>query len=402
MVQDAQARIVLTQSALKERLSGMAAQILAFDEALEIAHQPENCPAAAIEPDNLAYIIYTSGSTGKPKGVGVSHRNVCPLIEWGHKNIQLNSGDRVLQYLAFGFDWWIWETMLTLSSGASLYLMSEKSHLETERIIQQDRITVLHATPTEVEILAANGFVFDSLRMVLVGGEKSDWYTLESIGKLAGKDCCAVNMYGPTEAAIATVGGMLQPSEATTHDRHENVPIGFPLANTTCYILDPDMNLCGQGVVGELYLGGVELARSYVGQPSLTAERFIPDPFGKSSGGRLYKTGDLSRWRPDGRLDYFGRADHQVKIRGFRIELGEIESVLRSHPAVREAVVVVKERNTGDKQLVAYVVADARIGHEVRSFLREHLPEYMVPSQVLQLASLPLSPNGKVNRKALP
>lgn len=402
MVQDAQARMVLVQSALKDRLSGTAVKALVMEEFTGVAHQPESNPVVASDPENLAYIIYTSGSTGRPKGVGVSHRSVCPLIEWGHKHVKLNPEDRVLQYLAFGFDWWIWEVMVTLSSGAALYLMSEKSHAQTERLIQENRITVLHATPTEVEMLAANGFVFDSLRMVLVGGEKSDWHTLACIGKLAGQDACAVNMYGPTEAAIATVGDLFSPRDAETHDPHENLPIGLPLANTTCYILDPDLNLCAQGVVGELYVGGVELARGYMGQPMLTAERFIPDPFGKIHSGRLYKTGDLSRWRTDGRLDYLGRADHQVKIRGFRIELGEIESVLRSHPGVHEAVVVISQREDGDKSLVAYVVGEKISGQDIRSFLRDRLPEYMVPSHVMQLEAMPLNANGKINRKALP
>jgi len=402
MVQDAQARIILTQSSLKERFCGTAVKVLVMEECTQVTRQPENNPQVAMEPENLAYVIYTSGSTGRPKGVGVSHRSVCPLIEWGHKNVRLNSEDRVLQYLAFGFDWWMWETIITLSSGAALYLMAEKSHLQTERLIHENHITVLHATPTEVEILAASGFVFDSLRMLLVGGEKSDWHTLECIGQLAGGNCCAVNMYGPTEAAIVTVGDLFEPGEATTHDPHENLPIGLPVANTTCYILDSDLNLCAQGVVGELYVGGVELARGYVGQPAMTAERFIPDPFGKLEGGRLYKTGDLTRWRPNGRLDYLGRADHQVKIRGFRIELGEIESVLRSHPGVHEAVVVVKEQESGDKSLLAYVVGERTPGQDLRSFLREHLPEYMVPSQVVQLEAMPLSPNGKINRNALP
>ncbi|PYP82258.1 MAG: hypothetical protein DMG65_26685 [Candidatus Angelobacter sp. Gp1-AA117] len=402
MVQDAQARIVLIQSSLKDRLNGTAVKVLVMEEFTEVAHQPETNPPVAADPENTAYIIYTSGSTGRPKGVGVSHRSVCPLIEWGHEHVRLNSGDRVLQYLAFGFDWWMWEVMLTLTSGAALYLMPEKSHVQTERLIQENRITVLHATPTEVEILAANGFVFDSLRMVFVGGEKSDWHTLACIGKLAGSNACAVNMYGPTEAAIATLGDIFDPRDAETHDPHENLPIGLPLANTTCYILDADLNLCAQGVVGELYVGGVELARGYIGQPMLTAERFIPDAFGKMEGGRLYQTGDLTRWRPDGRLDYLGRADHQVKIRGFRIELGEIESVLRSHPGVHEAVVVIRQWENGAKNLLAYVVGEKIPGQDLRSFLRDRLPEYMIPSQIMQLESMPLNAHGKINRKALP
>jgi amino acid adenylation domain-containing protein len=402
MVQDAQALMVLTQGPLQDRLSGTGSKILVMEEFTEIARQPEDNPVTTVDPENLAYIIYTSGSTGRPKGVGISHRSVCPLIEWGKWKVQMTPEDRVLQNVAFGFDWSIWEMMITLCSGAALYLMAEKSPLQTERLIQENGITVFHATPTEVEMLAATGCTFGSLRMVLVGGEKSDWHTLECIGKLAGENCSAVNMYGPTEASIVTVADFLSPTEAKTHDMHENVPIGLPVANTTCYILDADLNLCAQGVVGELYLGGVELARGYIGQPALTAEKFIPDLFGKSEGGRLYKTGDLTRWRPDGRLGYLGRADQQVKIRGFRIELGEIESVLRSHPGVHEAVVVVKERENGDKGLLAYVVGERTTGQDLRSFLREHLPEYMVPAQVMHLESMPLSANGKINRRALP
>lgn len=403
MIEDANAQIVLTQGSLEQHLSGTA-QIVVLEEVAEIASQPEENPAplAGADPENLAYIIYTSGSTGRPKGVGVSHRSVCPLLAWGVKNVPLTPDDRVLQYLAFGFDWTIWEVMVTIAFGASLYGMAEKSHLMTERIIQENRITTLHATPTEVEILAANGFVFPSLRMVMVGGEKSDWYTLECIGKLAGEDCLVIDMYGPTEAAIVTVVDTFRPTQAKSHEKHENVPIGFPVADTTCFVLDPDLNLCAQGVIGELYLGGIELARGYLNQSALTAERFIPGRFGKSAGARLYKTGDLSRWRVDGRLDYLGRADHQVKVRGFRIELGEIESVLRSHPAVREAAVMVNERKLGDKRLIAYVAADTRNSQELRTFLRERLPEYMVPSQFVEMDSLPLNPNGKVNRKALP
>jgi amino acid adenylation domain-containing protein len=405
MLKDAGAVAVVTSRSSAPPLIGEGVRQVRLEEEWErIAEESPENPTSGVTPDNLAYIIYTSGSTGSPKGVAVSHHNVCPLMEWGLREMRLDSGDRVLQNLAFGFDWAIWEMLITLVSGGVLYVIKDSSPSNTLRTIQDNHITVLHSTPTVIEVLAANNVLLESLRFVCTGGEKSDGSTIRAIAALTAPTCGVYNMYGPTETAIVSTVDRVEIPRTNGKERLDNIPIGSPIGNTRAYVLDGEMKLCPVGISGELYLGGMGLARGYVGQPALTAERFLPNPFDPSAGSRLYRTGDLARWRDDGRLDYVGRSDHQLKLRGFRIEPGEIEAVLGLHPDVREALVLGRPLSSGDTQLVAYVTSSSLslAPHRLRAFLRLQLPDYMVPAHILVLDSFPLTANGKLNRQALP
>jgi amino acid adenylation domain-containing protein/non-ribosomal peptide synthase protein (TIGR01720 family) len=368
------------------------------------ADAPTHNPAVAGAGDSLAYVLFTSGSTGRPKGVGVPHRGVCNRLLWMQDYFGLDAGDTVLQKTPYTFDVSVWEFFWPLLVGARLAMAEPGAHKEPERLIaliERHRVTTLHFVPS---MLAAFLEAPDlgpcvGLRRVICSGE--------ALGADLQRRCFErlgaglYNLYGPTEASIdVTAWTCLRDDDSVS------VPIGRPVANTRIHLLDARLNPVPVGVPGELYIGGVQLARGYVSRSDLTAERFVPDPEGPA-GGRLYRTGDLARYRPHGNIEYLGRIDHQVKIRGFRIELGEIEAALRRHPAVQDVAVIAREDHPGDKRLAAYWVADAGggappEGEDLARFLRSSLPDYMIPAAFVRMERLPVTANGKLDRKALP
>ena len=419
MVHDSGASVLLTHRGLRDQLQveNPNCQILCLDaDSGTIARSPTRNPISGVGPENLAYAIYTSGSTGRPKGVMNTHRGICNRLLWMQETYQLTMDERVLQKTPFTFDVSVWEFFWPLLTGARLVVARPRLHGDSQyliRVICENAITTLHLVPS---MLAA--FLEDkhaarcsSLRRVICSGEALHFELQERFFSTL-PDTQLHNLYGPTEAAVDVTFWRCQRGSS-----EPIVPIGRPVANTQAYILDGAMQPVPPGVTGELHIGGVQLARGYLGRPELTAEKFVQNPFGE---GRLYKTGDLARYRSDGAIEFLGRIDNQVKIRGFRIELGEIETVLRQHPSVQESVVIAREDIPRDRRLVAYVVArdhtpgDERLtAHavsrngaaslsELREFLRVKLPDYMVPAAFVPLQALPLTPNGKVDRKALP
>src|SRR4028119_825011 len=396
MLEDSQVGVLLTQARLVESLGKHQARIVCLDTDWEIIErQSEENPRCSLTSENLAYVIYTSGSTGRPKGVLVAHRGLCNLATAQIQIFDVNLSSRVLQFASLSFDVATSDWVIALCSGATLCIASNNALLAGSGLIEVLRDRAI----THIELPAAVLGVLPkeelpTLGTIIVGGEAvwADLVAKWSSGRRF------FNAYGPTESTVcATI--------AECSDSSESPPIGRPIANIQVYILDAQLQPVPIGIPGELYIGGAGLARGYLNQPELTAYRFILNPFTNEQGDRLYKTGDLARYLSDGNIEFLGRLDDQIKIRGFRIELGEIEAVLGQHPAVQEAVVVVREDVPGNKRLVAYVVvnqlAAPTIPH-LQQFLKQKLPEYMVPSAFVQLSALPLTPNGKIDRRALP
>jgi amino acid adenylation domain-containing protein len=406
MLADAAPRVLLTQERLKGILPWTESRMIALDsDWRRIAEQPDtNLPpqSLGLTSRHLAYVIYTSGSTGQPKGAMNEHRGVVNRLNWMQKAYGLTADDAVLQKTPFSFDVSVWEFFWPLFTGARLVMAKPEGHKDPvylSEIIQRQRITTLHFVPPMLQIFLEHGKAADctSLRRVICSGEalpvalSNRFHELLTHSELH-------NLYGPTEAAIDVTAWACEAGTSTN-----SIPIGRPIDNTRIYILDAQGQPVPVGVPGELFIGGVQVGRGYLNRPELSAERFIADPFSSDPEARLYKTGDLVRWREDGSIEYLGRNDFQVKIRGFRIELGEIEARLAEHPAVRETAVLAREDGPGGKQLVAYYTGDADVTVDsLRAHLAETLPEYMVPAAFVHLAALPLSPNGKLDRKALP
>jgi amino acid adenylation domain-containing protein len=404
MMEDAGLTLLLTQEHLLDILPEHEAEVICVDrEWAEIAqHRAEN-PASEVGAENGAYVIYTSGSTGRPKGVVNTHEGACNRLLWMQDAYHLTEADRVLQKTPYSFDVSVWEFLWPLMSGARLVLARPRGHQDAAylvRLIVQEQITTLHFVPSMLQLFLSEHGLEDcrSLRQVMCSGEALSYELQERF--FARLDASLHNLYGPTEAAIDVT---YWPCERES-ERHL-VPIGRPIANTQLYILDQYQRPVPVGVAGELHIGGIGLARGYWERPELTAEKFIPDPFGRTAGARLYRTGDLARYLSDGAVEYLGRLDYQVKLRGFRIELGEIEAMLVQHEAVRESVALVREEMAGEPRIVAYVVPEngsVPPAVELRGYLRERLPEYMLPAAFVELAALPLTPNGKIDRGALP
>jgi amino acid adenylation domain-containing protein len=361
-----------------------------------------------VSPDHLAYVIYTSGSTGRPKGVMNIHGAVCNRLLWMQDVFGLTADDRVLQKTPFSFDVSVWEFFWPLLAGARLVVARPSGHRDPAYladVIARERITTVHFVPSLLRAwLDEVGSLHretGALRRVICSGE----VLAPSLAQrfMACSTAELHNLYGPTEAAIDVTWWAC--SRAEHPGERRTIPIGRPIANVDCFVLDPRLQPVPVGVAGELHIGGVALARGYLNQPELTAERFIADPFADRPGSRLYKTGDLVRQLADGNIEFVGRLDHQVKVRGVRVELGEIETVLANHASVRECVALVHEAGDAGPQLVAYVVPHVGQGaatSRLRSFLAQRLPAGMVPDAIVPLEALPLLPNGKLDRSALP
>ena len=392
MLADSGARVLLTQSHLAAALPTFEGESVALD--LLDAEKPATRPRTVVRPENLAVVIYTSGSTGKPKGVALTHRSVTAFLHWAHGAFSAPETARLLASTSVCFDLSIFELFAPLTRGGAVVLV--RNALDLAGLPPAAGITLVNTVPSAMaEILRARALPA-SVRTVNLAGEALSGVLARRVHEV-GTVKRLWNLYGPTEATVYSTGTLV------AGDLEGSPTIGRPIANTRTYIVDLRFHPVPPGVTGELYIGGLGLARGYLNRPELTAERFVPDPFGEE-GGRLYRTGDLARYRADGEIEFLGRADHQVKIRGFRIEIGEIEEALRAHPTVREAVVVAREDAPGEKRLVAYLAfgeQTARIA-ELREFLRRTLPEHMIPALVVPLRALPRTLNGKVDRRALP
>jgi len=391
---DCGARVLLTQTHLLGRVPAGDAAV-ALDAIWEAIAASTPTAPVAITPNSLAYVIYTSGSTGRPKGVQIEHRGLSHLVAAQAAAYPIDAQTRAVQFAAAGFDASVWEIFSTLVAGGTVVLGTRDDYVPGPalvRFLRERRITIATLVPS---VLSA-----------LPEGELPDLATLVSAGEACSAELARrwsrgrrfLNAYGPTEVTVCATIGAVDGGDGRAPD------IGRPLANARVYVLDAQRRPVAIGVVGELYLGGAGVARGYLGRAELTAERFLADPFADEPGARMFRTGDLGRWRADGTIEFLGRIDHQVKLRGFRIELGEIEAVLAAHPAVAAAIVLVREDRPGDRRLAAYVVASATqvTSAQIKEHLAKRLPEHMVPSDVVLLDRLPVTANGKVDRAALP
>ncbi|HEX8242938.1 MAG TPA: amino acid adenylation domain-containing protein, partial [Longimicrobium sp.] len=403
MLADSAPAALLTTGELATRFAELDVPVLALDaEAPAWAARPAtNVDVPGVTPDHLAYVMYTSGSTGRPKGVMVSHRSIVRLVV-NNGYAAFGPDDRVAFAANPAFDATTMEVWAPLVNGGATVVIGQETLLDARafaRVLQAERVTALFITTAVFNRYAeAVPGALAGLRFLLTGGENSDPASFQRVLDQGGLGTL-IHCYGPTETTtFAITHPVRQVPEGA-----RGIPLGGPIGNTRVYLLDRAGEPVPVGVAGELYIGGLGVARGYQGRPALTAERFVPDPFGGRAGARLYRTGDLGRWLPDGTIDFIGRTDHQVKVRGFRIEPGEIEARLLEHPDVREAVVLVREDTPGDKRLVAYLVGAETAGAEaLRAYLGERLPAYMVPAAYVRLERLPLTPNGKLDRRALP
>jgi amino acid adenylation domain-containing protein len=402
MLDDSQVKILLTQEKLLAQLPKHQGHTICIDaDWQEISTQPNTNPDSSVQPENLAYVIYTSGSTGKPKGAMNTHKGICNRLLWMQEAYQINSTDSVLQKTPFSFDVSVWEFFWTLLNGARLVIAEPGGHRDSTyliNLISQEQITTLHFVPSMLQVFLESRGVekCTSLKRVICSGEA---LPLDLQKRFFQRLKCELhNLYGPTEAAIDVTFWQCQPETNL-----KIVPIGRPIANTQIYILDAHLQPVVVRVTGEIYIGGVGVARGYLNREELTHQKFIPHPFSDLKT-YLYKTGDLGRYLPDGNIEYVGRTDYQVKIRGYRIEIGEIENVLSTHPQVREAVVIACSEQLTEKQLIAYITytSEKPTINSLRDFLKKKLPDFMVPAAFVILETMPLTPSGKVNRKALP
>ena len=406
MMADAGLMVLVTQSRFREVFASTKQRPVVYldDERSPLAQQPETSPESVVSSEQLAYVIYTSGSTGAPKGIALPHRAVSRMV-CNTNYIELTPADCVAQVCNSSFDAAMFEIWGALLNGARLVIIEREVVLSpvalAARIAEHEVTTMLLTTALFNQVAQEAPECLATMQQVMFGGEGADPQATRK-ALLEGRPERLLNVYGPAESATFTTAYEVKDvgAEATT------IPVGRPVANTECYILDGQMRIAPIGVVGELYIGGMGLARGYLNRPSLTAEKFVPHPFSAAPGARLYQSGDVVRYLTDGNIEFIGRRDQQVKLRGFRIELGEIEAALSQHTGVREAVVIAREDVAGQKRLIAYVVSEDEAlspsVHDLRGFIKQRLPEYMIPAAFVLLTELPLTANGKVDRKALP
>jgi amino acid adenylation domain-containing protein len=401
MVQDAGLKLVLTSERQRALVDQWEVPVLSVDGSWDETEAAAEKVKAV--PENLAYVIYTSGSTGTPKGAMNTHRAILNRLLWSQQQYQLSTSDRVLQKTTFSFDVSVWEFFWPLITGARLVLARPGGHQDPNYLadlIKDQQITTVHFVPSMLQVFLDEE-VFErcqSLKRVMCSGEALTPRLTERFFDRLSTDLH--NLYGPTEAAVEVTYWTCSPD-----GQDRTVPLGRPIGNVEIYVLGAGMEPVPVGVLGELYIGGIAVARGYFNRPGLTAEKFIPNPFSDQPGARLYKTGDVARFLPDGNVEFVGRADQQVKIRGYRIELGEIEVALLGHASVGEAAVVARAVAGGDTRLIAYLVAAQGKEYDIdalRSYLRTRLPEYMIPSIFMRLDELPLTQSGKVDRRRLP
>lgn len=394
MLEDAQVQVLLTQERLIAGLPEHGAKAVCLDsDWAAIAKGNTDNPVSGVTAWNLAYVIYTSGSTGKPKGVAIEHRSAVTLLHWARDILTKEELAGVLASTSICFDLSVFEFFVPLSWGGKFILVDTALHLLN--LPASDEVTLINMVPSAIAELLRGGSLPRSLLTVNLAGEPLQTSLVKEIYR---QNCVqkVYDLYGPSEDTTYSTFALRKADGPAT--------IGRPIANTQVYLLDNYMQPVPVGVPGELHLGGSGLARGYLNRPDLTTERFISHPFSEEPRARLYKTGDLARYRPDGNIEFLGRIDHQVKIRGYRIELGEIETILDQHPAVREAVVIAREDTPGDKRLVAYMIPNQNqklSSSELRDYVKQKLPEFMIPSHFVALDAFPLTPNQKIDRKAL-
>ncbi|MCW8812809.1 MAG: amino acid adenylation domain-containing protein, partial [Chlorobium sp.] len=398
MIDDAEVKVIITTSQLTDIFSGFNGQRILIDREWEkIKLQGNQSPDIKVRPDNLAYVIFTSGSTGKPKGVQIGHRSVVNFLLSMQNEPGIRSDDVLLSVTTISFDISVLELFLPLISGARLIIAPRSTTSDGKLLIKalkDSKATIMQGTPSTWKMMIEAGWRSAPDLKMLCGGEA---LPIELAKQMLARGESLWNMYGPTETTVWSAVKKIEPED-------DAVYIGPPIANTQFYILDNELNPVPIGVPGELLIGGEGLARGYLNRPELTDEKFISNPFGES-GSRLYRTGDLARYKSNGDIEFLGRLDHQVKIRGFRIELGEIENVLSEHTAIKDVAVNAWSDASGDKKLVAYYISESGETIQVsdfREFLRHKLPDYMIPSFFVRMDEFPLTPNKKIDRKALP
>jgi amino acid adenylation domain-containing protein len=388
MLEDAAAPLIMTQRTLQSIIPASKEKTICLDEWESISRESHEAPHAGSTAENLAYVIYTSGSTGKPKGVAIQHRSVSALVQWASGVFSPEELQGVLASTSICFDLSVFELFITLSLGGCVILADNALHLD--RLKSVEPVTLINMVPSAITELLRAGAIPKTVKTINLAGEPLKSGLVKQLYELPHVER-VFDLYGPAEDTTYSSVTLSNPSGPET--------IGQPIWNTHIHLLDADLQLVPEGVTGEIYLGGDGLARCYLNRPDLTAERFVPNPFSPSA--RLYRTGDLARYLSDGSLEYLGRVDHQVKLRGYRIELGEIETTIERYTGVRQSAVIA----TADRKLFAYVVAQN--GHALdlvalRDFLQTQLPQYMLPAQFVPITEMPLTPSGKIDRRALP
>jgi amino acid adenylation domain-containing protein len=400
MLEDAQAPVLVTQEHLAAHFAGYNGCVICLERNAEVLREQKTTnPASPSRLTDLAYVIYTSGSTGRPKGVQITHGSLLNLVFWHQRAFAVTSSDRATQVASPAFDATGWELWPYLTLGASIYLPDEETRISPTLLrdwLVRCGITITFLpTPLAESAMALEWPSTTSLRLLLTGADTLRHYPSPTL------PFAVINNYGPTEATVVATSGRVPPVE------HADTPpsIGYPIDNTQVYILNEHTQQVPIGEPGELYIGGIGLAKGYLNRPYLTAEKFIPNPFSDDPAARLYKTGDLARYLPDGQMAFLGRTDFQIKIRGYRIEPDEIVSLLNEHLAIQASLVIAREDTPGDKRLVAYIVPAPGAyftASSLRDMLSTRLPDYMIPAAFVQLEALPVTLNGKVDRAVLP
>ncbi len=399
MLEDAKAPVLITDSGLAESLAAGRRVVALEVDATAISQLPAIPLADGATLEDVAYVIYTSGSSGVPKGVLIGHDNLLNLVNWHCEAFGLTAADRTSQLASAGFDAAVWEIWPSLVAGASVHIVSDEVRAQPEKLrdwLLREEITVSFIpTPVAEQMIKLSWPAETALRFLLTGADTLHHYPSSNL------PFTLVNNYGPTECTVVTTSAPVEPRDSTDG----LPPIGRPIANCEIHILDGNMKPVARGKIGELYVGGALVGRGYLNLPDLTAERFVEDPWAAAPGARLYRTGDLGCYQPDGQIAFHGRIDDQVKIRGYRIDPSEVVSILDRHPVVQASTVVARQDGESEKRLIAYIVPVPGAilkGSVLREFLRQSLPEYMLPSVFVAVESLPMSASGKVERSSLP